>query len=225
MPTFAHEVHGDIFIPRWVVDVPSFWRWRDQADLPEKLKVHFLDGDVRVDTAMEELFSHNQVKAALDRVLGGLIVGDGLGLYVPDGMSLSSPSAEFVTNPDAMFLSYESIEAKRVWYEAGKTRKAKATRVVGTPDLVVEVVSPTTADQDTEWSMSAYHNAGIPEYWLIDARDEDDLRFDVLRRKPREFVAVRKVGGWVKSAVLGKSFRLSRSEGRHGFPRYELEVR
>lgn len=225
MPTVMHEEHGAITIPRWVVDVPSFWRWRDEAELPEKLKVHFLNGDVWVDTAMEELFSHNQVKEVLNRVLGGLIVDGDLGLYVPDGMALSCPEADFVTNPDAMFLSNESMTAERVWHEAGQKRKAKATRVVGTPDLVVEIVSPNTADKDTEWLMSAYHDAGIPECWLIDARDEGVIRFDIFKRTAKELVAARKVGGWVKSAALAKSFRLTRSETAHGYPRYSLDVR
>lgn len=225
MPTVVHEEYGAITIPRWVVDISSFWRWRDQAELPEKLRVHFLNGDVWVDTAVEELFSHNRVKTALGMALAALIEDGGLGVYLGDGMTLSNPAADLVTEPDAMFLSAGSIAAKRVWYEAGKKRKAEATRVVGTPDLVVEIVSPNTADKDTEWLMSAYHNAGIPEYWLIDARDAADLRFDIFRRKPREFVAARRVGGWVKSAVLGKSFRLGRTETAIGIPRYELEVR
>lgn len=224
MPTVSHEVHGDITIPRTVVDVASFWAWRDAADLPEKLKVHFLRGDVWVDMSMEELYTHNQVKTALGLALAGLIVNGELGMYVGDGMSLSCPDADFVTEPDAMFLSNESIAAGRVRYEAGKKRKAKATRVVGTPDLVVEVVSPNTADKDTEWLMSAYHDAGIPEYWLIDARG-DDLKFDILRRKPTEFVATRKSAGWVKSAVLAKEFRLTRTDSAHGYPRYTLEHR
>ena len=225
MPTVAHEVHGEIYIPRSVVDVASFWRWRDEAVLPEKLKVHFLRGDVWVDTSMEELFSHNQVKAALDLALGGLITAGELGLFVPDGMALSCPEAEIVTNPDAMFLSNEAVETKRVRFEAGKRRKAKVTRVVGSPDLVVEIVSPTTADKDTEWLMAAYHNAGIPEYWLIDAREEDEIRFDIFKRGPKEYAAGRKPEGWVKSAVLKRSFRLIRGKGKHGFPVYQLEVR
>lgn len=225
MPTVMHEEHGAITIPRSVVDVPSFWRWRDEAELPEKLKVHFLNGDVWVDSAMEELYSHSRVKTALGIVLGELIEGGGLGMYLGDGMALSNPAADLATEPDAMFLSNESLAAKRVWTEAGKRRRADATRVVGTPDLVIEVVSPNTADKDTEWLMSAYHNAGIPEYWLIDARGENDLRFDVFRRKPKEYVAARKVGGWVRSAALAKSFRLTRSETAHGYPRYALEVR
>jgi Uma2 family endonuclease len=224
MPTVVHDVHGDITIPRSVVDVASFWQWRDAADLPEKLKVHFLRGDVWVDTTMEELFTHNRVKTALGLALGGLIEEGELGLYVCDGMSLSCPDAGFVTEPDAMFLSNEAIAAGRVRYEAGKKRKAKATRVVGTPDLVVEVVSPNTADKDYDWLMSAYHDAGIPEYWRIDARG-DDIRFDILQRKPTEFVPTRKSAGWVKSAVLGKAFRLTRTETAHGYPRYTLDVR
>jgi Uma2 family endonuclease len=225
MPTVSHEVHGDITIPRWVVDVASFWRWRDAAELPEKLKVHFLRGDVWVDMNMEELFSHNRVKTALGLALATLIEEGELGLYVGDGMSLSCPDAGFVTEPDAMFLSNEAIEAGRVRFEAGKRRKAKTTRVVGTPDLVVEIVSPNTADKDTEWLMSAYHDAGIPEYWLIDARKDESIRFDVFQRKPREFVAARKSAGWVKSAALSKEFRLTRSVTAQGYPRYTLEAR
>ena len=93
MPTVMSERHGNIHIPAWVVDVPSFWRWRDATELPEKLPVHFIRGEVWLDLSMEELFSHNQIKAALGLALGQLIEGADLGLYVVDGMSLSNPAA------------------------------------------------------------------------------------------------------------------------------------
>ena len=57
------------------------------------------------------------------------------------------------------------------------------------------------AEKDTEWLMSAYHAAEIFEYWLIDGRDENDLKFDLLRRGPVEYVATRKSDAWVKSAA------------------------
>ena len=41
--------------------------------------------------------------------------------------------------------------------------------------------------------MSAYHNAGIPEYWVIDARDEDDIRFDIYNAGRRSTFRRRKV--------------------------------
>lgn len=225
MPTVMSEEYGNIHIPDGVVDLNLFWRWRDAADLPEKLPVHFLRGEVWVDLSMEEMFSHNQIKAALGTTLGRVIAENELGLYAPDGMALSNEDAGIVTEPDAMFLSNAALAAGRVGFAAGKKRRATATRVVGTPDLVVEVVSPNSEDKDLEWLMSGYHNAGIPEYWLIDARDDDTIRFDIYKRGGKEYVAARRVDGWVKSAVLKRSFRFTRGKGKHGLPTYHLEVR
>jgi len=224
MPGVMTERYGNIRIPARVADLGAFCRWLDAADLPENLAVHFIDGEVWVDV-MEEMFSHNRLKTALGITLGTLIEGNDLGLYVTDGMLLTNAEAGLGTEPDAMFLSNESMAAGRVTFAAGNRRKARATRVVGTPDLVVEVVSTHTADKDTEWLMSAYHNARIREYWLIDARDEDDLRFDIYKRGPRGYVVSRKSDGWVKSVVLARHFRLARSTATSGYPRFTVEVR
>ncbi len=41
-------------------------------------------------------------------------------------------------------------------------------RIVGPPDLVVEVVSPSTASYDRREKRDAYAAAGVREYWLAD---------------------------------------------------------
>jgi Uma2 family endonuclease len=69
-----------------------------------------------------------------------------------------------------------------------------------------------------------YWKAGIPEYWLVDDRGEE-LEFSILRHGPRGYTPVRKQGGWVKSAVFGKSFRLLRQHDEDGLLEYTLEVR
>ena len=38
----------------------------------------------------------------------------------------------------------------------------------GTPDLVVEVLSPRTADRDTGPKFAAYQRHGVMEYWVLD---------------------------------------------------------
>ncbi len=46
------------------------------------------------------------------------------------------------------------------------------SRIVGTPDLVVEVSSPSTATYDRRTKMDAYARAGAREYWIADPAAE-----------------------------------------------------
>lgn len=46
--------------------------------------------------------------------------------------------------------------------------KIKRNGVHGTPDLVVEVLSPSTAKNDRSHKKDAYERSGVPEYWIVD---------------------------------------------------------
>ena len=41
--------------------------------------------------------------------------------------------------------------------------------ILGAPDLVVEIASPSTANIDRREKLDAYARYGVPEYWLVDA--------------------------------------------------------
>jgi len=43
-----------------------------------------------------------------------------------------------------------------------------AERIVGVPDLVVEIASPGTAGYDRREKQDAYARSGVPEYWWIE---------------------------------------------------------
>lgn len=223
MVTVMTWKYGAVDIPFGVQDYDSFLAWIQSEEFPEKLKAHFINGNVRVDF-VEEAFSHNAVKTALTVVLATLARTSNLGRYFSDGMRFTNDGIRFSTVPDAIFVSADSFASGRVTFRAGQTTGAVATEIVGSPDLVVEVVSPSSADWDTESMMTNYFDAGVSEYWVIDARDEDAPTFTIYRRAAKEFVAVRKSRGWLKSPVFGKSFRLVRTE-QFGMTDYVLEVR
>jgi Uma2 family endonuclease len=221
--TIIVDFGDQIDIPGWVSDLESFRRWFQSPEFPETGKICFINNDIWVDLSMEELFSHNQVWFEISRVLGNLMKQTKYGLFVPEGMRYSHLESNLSTEPDGMVISNEAIDTGRVKFVASD--KGEQTEVIGSPEIVIEVVSRSSEVKDTEWAMTAYFDAEIQEYWLVDAREEDNIRFEIYKRGKKEFVATRKQNGSVKSSILGKVFRLVRSENASGNPEFTLEVR
>ncbi len=51
------------------------------------------------------------------------------------------------------------------------------TRIQGTPDLVVEVLSDSTRQLDQVLKKAVYQRAGVPEYWIVDPQQEQVEQF------------------------------------------------
>ena len=46
--------------------------------------------------------------------------------------------------------------------------KLTEKRIYGTPDLCIEITSPTTRNLDRKTKLHKYRNAGVREYWVVD---------------------------------------------------------
>lgn len=53
--------------------------------------------------------------------------------------------------------------------------KIRMRGIIGAPDLVIEILSPSTKDKDTTIKVAKYCSAGVREYWLIDPDRETVL--------------------------------------------------
>jgi len=75
----------------------------------------------------------------------------------PAGVRLSD---EDVVEPDLVVILAEHRE------------RIDESSVAGTPDLVVEILSPGTAGRDLRVKRALYERSGIPEYWIVDPAAE-----------------------------------------------------
>ncbi len=212
----------DARIPAGIVDLESFRRWARSDDFPEHGWFSYLGGEVWVDLSMEQLFTHNLVKTRFTVVVGALVEEAKRGYFFSDRAFLANPDADLATEADGVFVSYDAVTDLRVRFLEGA--KEGHIEIVGSPDMVLEVISKKSVRKDTEVLRRLYWVAGVAEYWLVDARREP-MRFDILRRGKRGYIATRAHDGWLRSAVFGRSFRLTQQADPLGHPHCTLEVR
>ncbi len=209
-------------IPEWVKSVNAFRRWAKSPDFPDFPRFSWIQGKVWIDMSQEQIFSHVQVKTKFTKVLDSLAEESQPGLYLTDGVLFSNPAADVSNVPDGIFILNESLASERVRFIEGSA--GGYTELVGSPDMVLEIVSLSSIKKDLDVLYKAYWLAGVLEYWLVDARN-DPIRFDIFRRANRGYVPVRKQDDWVKSAIFGKSFRLIKATNVRKLPECVLQVR
>jgi len=221
MSTVVVAGEPELRVPDDVTDLESFRRWVYSDDFPEKGRVAFLQGEIWVDMNAERLQSHSRLKLKYHTVLNGIVEEDDSGLFFPDGALWTNKRAGVSNIPDGMFISWDALESRRVRYVGDQNT---AIEVQGSPDMVMEVVSRSSVRKDTVSLMKCYWAAGVKEYWLVDARGEMP-EFKILVRGPRGFRESPPKGGWHRSAVFGRKFKLERRIGRLGHAAYDLKVR
>ena len=91
-----------------------------------------------------------------------------------------------VTAPvDVFFRGADPVEPDVVVLLPGGTARPSRRGVEGPPDLLIEVLSPSTRGRDLLMKRMLYARAGVREYWIVDpdARtvDEHTLDVDVFR--------------------------------------------
>lgn len=211
-----------VSVPEWVTDLASFRRWVDTDEFPETGRICYLDGEVWIDMSKEQIFTHVLMKTEITAALTGIVNAGELGIFFGDGAMLSNVDVGFAVIPDGTFVSTAALQDRVRLIESATEGYVE---LEGAPDMVLEVVSRSSVQKDTVILRQAYWQAGIREYWLVDAR-RDPLSFDILRHAPKGYRSTPKKEGWMRSTVFGKSFRLtSRVNDRTGHPAYTLESR
>lgn len=135
--------------------------WRDVQHAPDDGKRYeAIGGDLYVTAAPST--RHQSISINLASELRRLLYdpGHGLVLYAPTGVEF--PETEEGVEPDLLFISKARLDiVGDDW-------------IRGAPDLVVEILSPTTAHRDRDLKLKLYERQGVPEYWIVDP-DTDSI--------------------------------------------------
>ena len=147
------------------------YTWDDYVRLPDDGKRYeILEGDLVVTPAPAT--GHQFTLAQLYSLVDGWVKGraGGLVLFAPTDVVLA---ADTIVQPDLIWISPER-EAEIV-----------GQLVHGIPDLVVEVLSPSTSRRDRTRKADIYARHGAREYWLANPTDES---VEIRRRDGQRFV-------------------------------------
>jgi len=214
----------DLVVPASALTLAGFRAWAKSDDFPERGRISFLDQELYIDMSPEEIETHNKVKAEAGRVLLNLNKKVKLGEFYADGVLVTNVEANLSTEPDAAFATWLTIESGRIRYIPREGKQGQYIELEGTPDWVLEILSKSSVQKDTKRLRERYHRAGVTEYWLIDAREED-INFQILIRGETDYVAAPSRNGWQVSKVFGRRFRLVRRRGRLNYWEYTLEMK
>ncbi len=133
--------------------------WQDVQHLPDDGHRHeAIEGELYVTPAPSS--RHQRVAMRLTLALNRLLVDRDLGelFFAPIGVEF--PDTQEGVQPDLVFVSRSR---SGIIVEEG---------LRGAPDLVVEILSPTTASRDRGVKRKLYERQGIAQYWIVDIEAE-----------------------------------------------------
>lgn len=139
-------------------DLKVKFTYQDYLHMPEDRRYELIEGEFFMIPSPNEY--HQRISGELAFILHGFIKKNKLGaVYIaPFDVVFSD---ENVVQPDIVFVS--------------KERKNIITKdnIRGTPDLLIEILSPKISYRDREIKRKLYFKYGVKEYWIVDPEGQN----------------------------------------------------
>ena len=131
--------------------------YEDYLNAPEDKRYELLDGELVMTPAPGEL--HQRTSILLGSQLFHFVNENSLGrvYHAPFDVVLSNTD---VVQPDLLFVSNE------------RGHIITPANIQGAPDLVVEILSPSSAERDRTFKRTLYAMHGVNEYWMVDPAEK-----------------------------------------------------
>jgi Uma2 family endonuclease len=110
-----------------------------------------------------------------------------LSRHLDEFVEKSGHGEVYVAPFDVVFSLHDVVEPDILYVSKERASVVTEKNVQGAPDLVVEVLSETTAEIDRTTKLKLYARHGVQEYWLI---DPEACSAEIYRREARGFERV-----------------------------------
>lgn len=131
--------------------------YEDYRKLPEGAPYQLIGGELVLTPAPGTY--HQIISMKLGFQMVDFVSKNGLGivLFAPIDVYLEETETY---QPDIIFIARERMEI------------IEPARISSAPDLVVEILSPTTAYYDLRKKYKVYERCGVKEYWIVDPEEK-----------------------------------------------------
>ena len=127
--------------------------YRDYAKTPEDERWELIDGD---------LFKVDTPNTAHQMTLSDL------GFHLWTFVKAGDWGRVFARPIDVVLSDYDTVQPDMVFVSKERADIITRANIRGAPDLVVEILSPSTARRDWRDKFDLYELHGVPEYWMAD---------------------------------------------------------
>ncbi|MFM9062764.1 MAG: Uma2 family endonuclease [Pirellula sp.] len=136
--------------------------YQDYAAMPQDgLRHEIVDGEHFVSPAPSLYHQHVSRHLQLQLMLQYELKGHGWVFNAPVDVQLSPHD---IVQPDLVIVS------------AARKSILTPAKVKGIPDLIVEILSPSTSKNDNQIKRELYEKFSVPEYWIVDPDDQSILQ-------------------------------------------------
>lgn len=141
--------------PRWPAE--GEWTYADYQRLPDDgRRYEVIRGNLYVTPA--PIYAHQYASIQLSSRLLRHVTEEDLGTVVTAPFDVILPGIASPVQPDL------------IYFRKDNQPRPDDRRFEGTPDLVIEILSPSTSRRDLHVKLGAYEDAGVPEYWIVDPK-------------------------------------------------------
>ncbi len=166
----------------------------DYEKLPEGAPFQLINGELIMNPAPH--FFHQKIVMRLATKLFSFVDSKELGEVVASPVDVYLSDTE-IYQPDIVFISKERLSI------------IVDGRIKGAPDIVVEVLSPSTGFYDLSHKRSIYESSGIKEYWIVYPQEEIIEVLENVSGEFRQIARVKREGNVASKVLQGFSVSLA----------------